>query len=364
MIVRVYGSTVGWGSFQVVTHGIASALDRENLLAGSVSYANRIGDVEVGSHGAGAPVGLVCGLPFEIGYMAMFGHEERLFMLAANSTWVPPSIYDAVMCSCTGLLTPSEWSKKVIVDGAPPEFILPVTVVPHGVSECMTPIAKEERAEFEASELFSAFRKPGLSLLHLAESSTERKGTWPLIRAFTDWDHRREAHLTVVVSASQLAVARARLEDEYDEHVDHVSIMGRLNAAPERMRWVYSCFDYVVQPSRGEGFGLCPLEALCCGVPVIVTLCGGHRQWALRDGAPIPGVVPVPFDGQGPAIYDAGGTAPHSSPHAIKESLEQARRDAQQNASDAVAQAQTLSHAWVWSRQIQPWMDDIRRKYQ
>ena len=37
-------------------------------------------------------------------------------------------------------------------------------------------------------------------------------------------------------------------------------------------------FDLVCQPSRAEGFGLVPLEARACGVPVAATLCTGHAD--------------------------------------------------------------------------------------
>ena len=39
----------------------------------------------------------------------------------------------------------------------------------------------------------------------------------------------------------------------------------------EKMRQIYSTFDVLLNPSQGEGFGLAPLEAQACGVPVIVS---------------------------------------------------------------------------------------------
>jgi glycosyltransferase involved in cell wall biosynthesis len=37
------------------------------------------------------------------------------------------------------------------------------------------------------------------------------------------------------------------------------------------MAKIYSTFDVLLNPAMGEGFGICPLEAQACGVPVIVT---------------------------------------------------------------------------------------------
>jgi glycosyltransferase involved in cell wall biosynthesis len=41
--------------------------------------------------------------------------------------------------------------------------------------------------------------------------------------------------------------------------------------APEQMAAVYSAMDVLLNPSMGEGFGITPLEAQACGVPVIAT---------------------------------------------------------------------------------------------
>jgi len=54
---------------------------------------------------------------------------------------------------------------------------------------------------------------------------------------------------------------------------------------PEKLAVLYSAFDVLLSPSYGEGFGLAPLEAQACGVPVIVSdfsaqpeLCGAGWQ--------------------------------------------------------------------------------------
>jgi glycosyltransferase involved in cell wall biosynthesis len=45
----------------------------------------------------------------------------------------------------------------------------------------------------------------------------------------------------------------------------------------------YRASDLVVQASRDEGFGLVPIEALSCGVPVVASAVGGLRE-TVRDG--------------------------------------------------------------------------------
>ena len=42
-----------------------------------------------------------------------------------------------------------------------------------------------------------------------------------------------------------------------------------LGVEPEKMPYVFNCFDVLANPSYGEGFGICTIEAQACGVPVI-----------------------------------------------------------------------------------------------
>lgn len=46
---------------------------------------------------------------------------------------------------------------------------------------------------------------------------------------------------------------------------------------------VYLAMDGFVFPSRGEGFGLPPLEAMSCGIPVVGTAATGMKEFMLED---------------------------------------------------------------------------------
>ena len=47
----------------------------------------------------------------------------------------------------------------------------------------------------------------------------------------------------------------------------------------------YHLCDVFVFASYTEGFGLPPLEAMACGVPVVTTECGGVREFASEQNA-------------------------------------------------------------------------------
>ncbi|RLI98079.1 MAG: hypothetical protein DRO99_01645 [Candidatus Aenigmatarchaeota archaeon] len=64
----------------------------------------------------------------------------------------------------------------------------------------------------------------------------------------------------------------------------------------EKMRDFYWALDLFVLPSRGEGFGMPPLEAARCGTPALVTAWSGMLEYIDNDGIwgiEVAGLVPT-----------------------------------------------------------------------
>ena len=69
---------------------------------------------------------------------------------------------------------------------------------------------------------------------------------------------------------------RGHNEPYYGTNIEHVT--GRLEAVDERD--LYASAHCYLQPSRGEGFGLQPLQAIALGRPTILTNAHGHAAYA------------------------------------------------------------------------------------
>lgn len=100
-----------------------------------------------------------------------------------------------------------------------------------------------------------------------------RKNTLLLLDAFLTLRlEYPDLHLVVAGGASLLdhSSYRAHFEKRLREsgEADHVTVTGPV--ADEDMPALYRQAAALAYPSRTEGFGLCPLEALACGTPVIV----------------------------------------------------------------------------------------------
>lgn len=86
----------------------------------------------------------------------------------------------------------------------------------------------------------------------------------------------------------------------------------------------YRALDLYVAPQRWEGFGLTPIEAMACGVPVIATRVGAFEQIvtpdtgalvAPDDPTALAAAICKAFDPPGPINIWANNARPHVSEH-------------------------------------------------
>lgn len=132
----------------------------------------------------------------------------------------------------------------------------PLAVLHHGVDPAEFPLLERPRRD---TFTFATFG-------HLSP----RKGTDVLIRAFTlEFGPAEDARLVLKssVDAGAYGVDDPRIRT-VSGAVDGADLLGLLAG-----------FDAMVLPSRGEGFGLCGLEAMATGLPLIATAWSGPAEY-------------------------------------------------------------------------------------
>lgn len=280
----------------------------------------------------------------------------------------------------TGFLAPSAWAAGVLRSYVARlgEELGPraVSLWPHGVEAQFLPNAfrhEERKVEFTSGE----FR-----VLHVASSRAERKGTAQLVEAWCSLiDEARigaRAQLRLVLDEphawpKDVERTAARFIRQGDPR-STIRVIPRQGAAPEEMRAMLQAHHVVCQPSRGEGFGLVPLEARACGVPVVMTDCTGHeehtcgvpelRELAERGERRLAlsalGVVVVEHGAPAPIDDGPGATAPSVSPMAVARALEHAYAAWPKLASAAYEAAAGVGEQWSWAAVTERWLKEKR----
>jgi hypothetical protein len=318
--VCVYGPAWAHDSWCRISRGMYKGLCACGVSASFVDLRDIVLEQDEGlPKGYDAEIGVYCGPPEHMSVLRRTGkHRERLVMIAANSSWLPPEVIDHAAHVCTGLLGPSSWACEVLRQQGSG---LPVFLWHHGIDEAFRP-ASAAGGEAGGHPEGAPWR-----VLHLASTGLERKGTLQLVEAWImccrDGRLPLRASLELVVSAPHGYVRRGLCElDPSGKLSTGIGLFSRLNASEERMATLYPRYDLVCQPSRAEGFGLVPLEALACGVPVAATLCTGHADHL----AGRPGVVRIAHGEEAPSDDGPGATAPSVCASEVADALDEAYR--------------------------------------
>jgi glycosyltransferase involved in cell wall biosynthesis len=230
-----------------------------------------------------------------------------------------PAVWVDHMNREDAILTPSQWCKLAFSRSG---VRRPIDVVQHGVSSAFQPHGdvKEQL------------------LLHFCSSrDPSRKGTLELLEAVRRVRPELERHgVQLRVHGDTFAIPLAM---EVGEVLDW-----RNNdwTAPEQMAQRLATAALVVQPSRAEGFGMIPLEALACGTPVVATSCTGHAE---HLSAETPGAVIVPTG----KLEECGGArAPSVSPESVAKALSAALQSYPALAKDASDNVGKIRADWSW----------------
>lgn len=319
-LVRLYGPTIGYGSFANVIRGMRIGLGER--LAGVVPIDCYTQDREEQEEaraddpmmylGFEAPVGMLVGNPMMgVGLMRSAGqHKERWFLLPPNSTYVPETLLLSLRGKVDVLVSPSRWGADMLREKVGRHIA--VKVWQHGVHPDFLVEAPSMPTE------------PPYRLLHLASTMAERKGTIELLRALAllpaDASKLVERLDIVLEGAQQMPRKWAQAADAAGMPV---RLLPRWNKTPAELREALQGperYHIVCQPSRGEGFGLVPLEARAAGACVVMSDATGHMEHAYTAALNLESEV-VPQGPYEPIDDGDGALAPAVDPAQIASAL-------------------------------------------
>lgn len=339
--MRLYGRGAGFGSHARVTAGFLKVLAGAERLAGFCDFD----DLQASEAGSTARVAVFTG-PLNLLWRMRFNaqHQQRWVMVAPNSTEIGSKLEKEIEEFATHLMAPSRWAADVLGK----RFNLPIAVVPHGIE-----------SEFCVAPRVAALDDPEqLTVLHLSSSDRQRKGTEELVEAWRQAKPMlpRYAKLVLVVESTSLLLWRRKLQPEWGIFARR-RFGGMAEGLPAReMAQLYRSVHGVVQPSRGEAFGLVPLEARCCGTPVIATLCTGHSEHMAPD---TPGVVTVATGELEPIDDLPGALAPSLRVESLVLALVELGGHWRSLSEASREHAPIVRSGWSWERQLAPWVEAL-----
>lgn len=159
------------------------------------------------------------------------------------------------------VIVPAEWVKKVFINSG---VTVPIYVCPEGITD---------RTVWHPST-------DPFMFLHLDSTSAyNRKGTDLVLQAFINVFGNMQDKVELVMKG------RDHQQTWTHPHLGNVVWIYE-NYSPKQMEVLWSNTNCFVFPSRGEGFGLPPLEAMGHGIPTILTN-GSAMQSFARLGIPI-----------------------------------------------------------------------------
>ena len=114
-------------------------------------------------------------------------------------------------------------------------------------------------------------------LVSFAGKVSKTKGIDILLRANKHLKAHENIHFLILGVGDVKQTLDLNIYDQYC--FDRVHFLG--HRIPEVVTDIHNISKISVMPSRTEGFGISGLEAMGCGIPLIVTRCGGPDSFAV-----------------------------------------------------------------------------------
>lgn len=376
--IQLYGYYSDYSSFARVSRALAWAFRKAHVDAAIKAIDQNIDhylpvyiDTPYPEGLNSADIGIAVAWP-EKGWMWLRGHETKILFTVCEANSIPRAWVNhlnemALIC------VPSVFCQQAFKSSG---VKVPVEVIPHGIGDEFEPmeassfsklppflpsafIARRETPIHRDPRVGSIFYFGGVEqttrILHVsgALSYPQRKGTPQILLAFRRL-RKKHPNLRLVLAMRETSGAKKVIEKFKLE--DTVSFAPtRLD--PEAYLDLYRSCDAVLQPSRGEGFGMVPLEARACGIPVILTAATGHAMHFAHKTDIEVKVGPMRH------IKTNGndtGLAPTVTVQAVVDAVEEFLADPVKHKLAAMNWALDHRKEWLWDRVLAPFVHEVK----
>lgn len=187
-----------------------------------------------------------------------------------EATHIPESYVTAINNECERVLVPSDQNKKAFIDSG---VKCDVGVVPLGLDLDLFPLCERKR-------------KDDTFIFGVMGGLTYRKGVDVLLRAFdAAFTKKDKVHLIVKsLPAHRLAAFQYYdLQGDYFTKHPQISLVYEDYDHDQLIENFFKQIDCFVFPTRGEGFGMPPIEAMATGLPVICTNWSGCEMYMKKN---------------------------------------------------------------------------------
>lgn len=253
--------------------------------------------------------------------------------------------------------TTSDYAKKSFADSG---VEVPIYVVREGIDPAyfhpdIAPFANPPEQSFKFLANFAWGRRKGADLLFEA------------FRKEFDEDEDVCMMVKVLPSYSGHKI-KEELKNVYDREGSAPVTVYDIELQKYELGRLYTMADAFLWPSRGEGFGLPPLEALACGVPVVATDHSSHTEFLKENGKARPGVLlidgeVVPYD-KGDSIYYPGFDWFEPDLDHFRKQMREVYENHKKYKEEALETSKVMRKEWTWSKGAEKAVERLEDIYQ
>jgi len=252
------------------------------------------------------------------------------------------------------VLVPSTWGETVVRNS---NVKTSVVVINHGIGGAFSNV--RTRGDFNYNDATVPF-----TLLHTCASVfyPERKATPQVVSAFHKLvkdGHNVQLNLIFGIMTKQLKKIIDGIDAEVAKKIEIKFFES--NRPQEMIAEEYGNCHALLAPSRAEGFGMMPLEARACGIPVIQTMCTGHQDhFRPNEDYTSWGIVKVPHGAMTKAWGRQFAQAPEVKEEDIYASVIRCMKNWKELKKNALAKSSQVREDWTWERVTRPLAEWIR----